>query len=131
MRQVEAFVAVFAANHGLSADDRARTLIVLEELITNLLKYGFPAEAKLGTAEITFSLDEDQLAIELVDDGGAFDPFAAPAPNFNQPAAARPVGGLGLQIVRALTEGERYRRVNDRNVTQLILRLARPFAESS
>jgi len=127
MRQVEAFVTAFAANRGLSADDRARTLIVIEELITNLLKYGFPGEARLGTAEIALSLDQDKLAIELVDDGGAFDPFAAPAPNLNQPAAARPVGGLGLHIVRALTEGTRYQRVADRNVTQLILRLDLPL----
>ncbi len=101
----------------------ARILIVLEELITNLLKYGYSADTSPRTIEIALSMEGDQLLIELVDDACPFDPLAAPAPELDQPTSARPIGGLGLHIVRALTEAMRYRRVSDRNVTQLILRL--------
>jgi len=123
MSQVEAFVAPFAATQRLSRDDMARVLIVLEELITNLLKYGYSADTSPRTVEITLSMEGDQLLIELVDDACPFDPLAAPAPELDQPTAARPIGGLGLYIVRSLTEGMRYRRIDNRNVTQLILRL--------
>jgi serine/threonine-protein kinase RsbW len=123
MRQVEAFVADFAVMHGICNDDEARLSIVFDELITNLLKYGYAAGTGPGTVEITLSRDGDCLAVELVDDARAFDPDTAPAPEFDQPAGARPAGGLGLYIVRSLTEGMRYRRVDDRNVTQLMFRL--------
>ena len=124
MRRVEAFVSAFAAEHGLCADDRARTLIVLEELITNLRKYGYAEWPRPGVAEVILSLEPGpQLVIELIDQGQAFDPFAPQAPDLDRPLDARPVGGLGLHIVHALTEGRRYRRVGEHNVTELLLRV--------
>lgn len=129
MRQIEAFVASFAANHRMTPDDTARVLIVLEELITNLLKYGYPEKVTTGTAEIALSIDDEQLTIELVDDARAFDPTSVPALELDRPAADRPVGGLGLHIVRALTEGMRYSRVEERNVTRLFFRLDSPLRE--
>jgi anti-sigma regulatory factor (Ser/Thr protein kinase) len=126
--RVEAFVAAFAAQHGLGNDDRARALIVLEELITNLLKYGYQDRAQPGAAEVALLMDEGRLTIELIDDGGAFDPFTAPVPDFNRLLEVRPVGGLGLHIVRLLTEGTHYSRINDRNITRLTLHLGAPTA---
>ncbi len=123
VKRVDEFVAAFAARHGLGNDDRARTLIVVEELLTNLLKYGYQ-DREPGAAEIALALAQGRLTIELIDDGCAFDPFAAPEPDLNQPLEARPVGGLGLRIVRLLTEGAHYSRINDRNVTRLALRLS-------
>ena len=126
--RVQAFVAQFAAKHGFDRDDRARALIVIEELITNLMKYGYPGLAQPGTVELALTVGEGRLTIELIDDGGAFDPFAAPAPALDPPLEARPLGGLGLHIVRLLTEGRRYSRVDDRNVTCLTLHLSAPTA---
>jgi anti-sigma regulatory factor (Ser/Thr protein kinase) len=126
--RVEAFVAAFAAQHGICNDDRARALILLEELITNLLNYGYPDRTQPGAAEVVLLVKEGRLTIELIDDGGAFDPFAAPAPDFSQPLEARSPGGLGLHIVRVLTERRDYSRVNDRNVTRLTLHLGAPAA---
>jgi anti-sigma regulatory factor (Ser/Thr protein kinase) len=125
IERVDKFVAGFAGQHGLGNDDQARALIVIEELLTNLLKYGYQG-AEPGAAELVLLLDEGRLTIELTDDGCAFDPFAAPEPDFNQPLEALPVGGLGLRIVRLLTEGAHYSRVNDRNISRLTLRLSAP-----
>ena len=50
-------------------------------------------------------------------------------PEFNQPLEALPLGGLGLHIVRLLTEGADYSRVNGRNITRLTLRLSEPDPE--
>jgi len=127
--RVDEFVTAFAAQHGLGKDDQARALIVVEELVTNLVKYGYQGRADAGAAEITLILDEGRLTIELIDDGRAFDPFAAPEPEFNQPLEALPLGGLGLHIVRLLTEGADYSRVNGRNITRLTLRLSEPDPE--
>lgn len=124
MSQVETFVAAFFAQHGLCFDDRSRTLIALEELITNLLKYGYGERDVRGLAELGLALEAGpRLVVELVDDGCPFDPFAQPAPDFSQTLEDRSYGGLGLHIVRALTEGTAYRRVEGRNLTRLVLRV--------
>ena len=126
MRDLEVFVGGFAAEHGLAAEDEARTLIVLEELLTNLSRYGFAAPTeKEGIAEVTLELAGDLLTIDLADNGRAFDPLAAPAPHFDRPVENRPIGGLGLFIMRELADEARYDRRDGRNVIRLSRRVSR------
>ena len=126
MRQVDAFVAAFVREEGIAADEAARILILLEELITNLMKYGYPDRAESGRAEIVLALNGSRLEIEFIDDGCEFDPFAGPTPNLDGALEERPVGGLGLHILRSLTDEARYERRNDTNV----IRLSRLIASS-
>ena len=119
MREVEGFVAAFVSEQGIAADDAARILILLEELLTNLAKYGYPDRAEPGRAEIALALNGSRLEIEFIDDGCAFDPLAAPIPNLEEPLEQRPIGGIGLQLVRSLTDVVRYERRNNKNEIRL------------
>ncbi len=120
MREVDGFVAAFVREQRLAADEAPRILILLEELLTNLVKYGYRDRAEPGRAEIVLGLEGSRLEIEFIDDGCAFDPFAAPPPDLDAPVEAREVGGLGIHILRSLTEEARYERRNDTNVIRLI-----------
>jgi anti-sigma regulatory factor (Ser/Thr protein kinase) len=120
MRQVGDFVAAFVKERGIAAGEAHRILILLEELLTNLIKYGYPDRSKLGRAEIALALDGTRLEIEFVDDGCAFDPFAAPQPNLDQPLEERPIGGLGIHLLRSLSDETFYERRNENNVIRLI-----------
>jgi serine/threonine-protein kinase RsbW len=126
MRQVDGFVAAFVSEHGIAADDAARILILLEELLTNLAKYGYPDRAEPGCAEIVLALNGSRLKIEFIDDGCAFDPLAAPIPNLDAPLEERPIGGLGLHLMRSLADGVSYERINNKNV----IRLSRSIAST-
>ena len=119
MRQVDDFVGAFVREHGIDADEASRILILLEELLTNLMKYGYPDRAEPGQAEIVLALNGSRMEIEFIDDGCAFDPFAGPPPNLDQPLEARQVGGLGLHLLRSMTDEARYERRNDTNVIRL------------
>ena len=120
MRELEEFVATFAAEHGLAAEDQTRTLILLEELLTNLSRYGYPNQPEPdGVAEVTLELVGNQLTIEFDDNGDAFDPLGEAKPDLNQPVESRPVGGLGLHMVRQLSEEVHYSRRNGRNIIRL------------
>lgn len=119
MRQVDGFVAAFVSEQGIAADDAARILILLEELLTNLAKYGYPDGAEPGRAEIVLALNGSQLEIEFIDDGCAFDPLAVPLPNLDAPLEERPIGGLGLHLLRSLADRVSYERINDKNVIRL------------
>jgi serine/threonine-protein kinase RsbW len=117
MRQVRGFVAEFATSNALSSDEQARILLVLEELITNVAKYGYRNRAA-GNAEVLLHLDAAHLIIEFIDDGDPFDPLAAPPPDLEAPLEERDIGGLGIHIVRALADEVRYFRLEARNVIQ-------------
>ena len=119
MRQVDDFVGAFVREHGMAADEASRILILLEELLTNLMKYGYPDRAEPGTAEIVLAFNGSRLEIEFIDDGCAFDPFAGPPPNLDEPLEARQIGGLGLHLLRSLSDDAHYERRNNTNVIRL------------
>lgn len=109
-----AFIERFAKRCGIAADDTVRVLVVVEELVTNVAKYGYDGEP--GHIELRLRLVGGRLNILLVDDGRAFDPSAAAAPDLDTGIEARRMGGLGLPIVRAWMDRVRYRRVGRYNV---------------
>jgi anti-sigma regulatory factor (Ser/Thr protein kinase) len=119
MPAVDGFVGAFVREHGIAPDEASRILILLEELVTNLMKYGYPGGAACGRAEIVLALNDGRLEIEFIDDGCEFDPFAAPPPNLEVPLETRTPGGLGLHILRSLTDEARYERRNGNNVIHL------------
>ena len=119
MPEVDAFVAAFVREHGIAADEASRILILLEELITNLKKYGYPDRPECGRAEIMLEINGGRLEMEFIDDGCAFDPLKAPPPNLEGPLETRTPGGLGLHILRSLTDEAHYERRNGSNVIRL------------
>ena len=126
MSRVLDFVAAFAAEHQLPHEEVARVSIVLEELLTNTVKYGYPASDGRGCVEISLELVEAQLTIQFIDDACEFDPFAAALPEVSDDADSRPVGGLGLLVVCALSDERRYRRDAGRNIIHLIRKVSAP-----
>ena len=122
---LENFVDAFATAHDLARDEALRTTIVLEELLTNLWKYGYPdRDRPEGTAEITLELQDERLTIEFTDDGQAFDPLSGPPPDLDQTLEIREPGRLGLHIAREFMDEALYDRRDGRNVVRLSRRVA-------
>ena len=119
------FVERFAAAHGLAADEAARLQVILEELLTNVVKYGYAETAGRGSIAVTLALEDGRLSIEFDDDGIAFDPLTHQPPDLALPAEQRPVGGLGLHILRSLADEAHYRREDGRNHVSLVRRVVR------
>jgi anti-sigma regulatory factor (Ser/Thr protein kinase) len=124
MQVIAPFVEAFAVEHGLAAGEAVRTLIVLEELFTNLQKYGSRAGLDPGVADVGLELEGTRLTVQLADPGVAFDPVTQPAPDLDQPVDQRPIGGLGLHLLRAFSDDLIYRRSDGRNVLRLTRRVA-------
>ena len=116
MGQVLDFVAAFAIEHHLPHEEVARVSIVLEELLTNTVKYGYEGSDGRGRVEISLEFVEARLTIQFVDDAREFDPFTVALPDISDDTDSRSVGGLGLQVVRALADERRYRRDSGRNI---------------
>jgi serine/threonine-protein kinase RsbW len=108
--RLHSFADDFARQTRLSAADRGRVLVILDELFSNIVRHGYDANEPSGTVEIVLALEDRKLRIELIDDGRPFDPLGAAPPNLDLPPAQRPVGGLGIHIIRNLVDEAHYAR---------------------
>ena len=104
---------------GVRPDVRAGIELALDELLTNIVLYAF-ADGRAHEIILDLRLDGAVLAVELRDDGTPFDPVAsAPLVDLAAELQDRPIGGLGLHIVRTVFETLEYQRVRGWNVLSL------------
>jgi serine/threonine-protein kinase RsbW len=94
--------------------------LALDEILTNIISYAYD-DAKEHIIVIRLSLDQEKWTVEVEDDGRPFNPLNAPEPDTKQLLGERPIGGLGIHLVRKLIDELEYRRQNDRNI--LVMRL--------
>lgn len=92
--------------------------LAMEELITNTIKYGYPSDS-VGKVFLHLHLHEKKFHLRMEDSAPEFDPFNQPPPDLTLPIHQRPVGGLGLHLIKNLMTTCHYRREEDRNVVLL------------
>lgn len=95
--------------------------LALEETITNVILHGY-RDAPAGTRRFTVELSAPAAtAIRLVitDDAPAYDPLARPEVDTTLPLEDRPIGGLGVHLVKKLMTHAAYARRDDRNILTL------------
>lgn len=119
--RVEAAFAEFAAAHGLPPSVRRSVSVALDELLTNVRVHGFGGQAG-GGVTVEVALHPDRVAVTVTDDGPPFDPLRPLAPDTALPVTERPVGGLGLHLVRQMMDEVSYERRGGRNVVVLAKR---------
>lgn len=83
-----------------------RLNLIAEELAANVTMHA------MGASFFAFDVvpAEGGLRLTLEDDGPAFDPLGAAAPDLDAPVEEREVGGLGIHFLRELTQGAHYER---------------------
>ena len=92
--------------------------LVLEELEVNALTHG--RASGLEEYEITIDSQPDSVVVELSDDGPPFNPLTdAPVPDLDSPLESRPIGGLGIYLIKTMVDEISYRRETDRNYLTL------------
>ena len=125
MREIERLsqaVEEFCAEHNIDERICYEVNLALDEAVSNVILYGFPDS---GEHPIVVGLYvEPGFVIATVEDAGvAFNPLDAPAPDLTKPIDERPVGGLGIHLVRNVMDQIEYRRDGDRNLLTMRRRL--------
>lgn len=109
LAQLVSEIERFAAAAGIGADTSARLLTVLDEIVTNIVTHGGLAPPLV--IEIELRRGAQDIAVVVEDAGRPFDPLAdAPEPGLEGGLEERPIGGLGLHILRMLATDLAYRR---------------------
>ena len=88
--------------------------LAIEELVTNCIKYGYDDSAQ-HIIEIELKLTDGELVVSVVDDGHPFNPLELPEPNTDLPIEERPIGGLGIHLLRKMSDRMDYERSNGKN----------------
>ena len=123
LARLEDFAGAFARSCGLSTDEQARLCVILEELFTNAVEYGYGPGSSTGSVTVRLRWRDGRIEIAFIDDGQPFDPLARSGPDLEVAAEDRQIGGLGVHIVRSLVDRARYRRTGGRNHLYLVRRI--------
>ncbi|MFO1418410.1 MAG: ATP-binding protein [Methylotetracoccus sp.] len=99
---------------GIPVESMYRLLLVVEEVVTNAIKYGY-ADARSGRIAVSLSTSSGVAHVEVADDGDPFDPTQAPPPVIGASVEEQPIGGLGLHLIKELSDTVRYRRSDNCN----------------
>jgi serine/threonine-protein kinase RsbW len=105
-------VMAFLSEQGVDMRATHHVALVLEEVLTNLATHG---NCRNVPARIAVKIAPDRVIGEVIDAGPPFDPRLAPDPDFELDSMDRPIGGLGLHLVRQLSSDLEYTRRNDEN----------------
>jgi len=93
--------------------------LALEEAVTNVILYAYP-DGTDGLVDLEAILKEHTLQFILTDSGVPFDPTTAPEADITLSADERPIGGLGIYMVRKMMDEVYYQRHDDKNVLTMI-----------
>ena len=115
---VNAFVGAHASQAGLSAEKLSRVLLVLEEAFVNICSHAYPSGG--GEVEIACSCSADGFVLEISDEGEPFDMLSLPDPDITLDILERPVGGLGVLLIRTQSDDVSYRRSRGRNILRMM-----------
>lgn len=96
--------------------------LVLEEHLTNLMNYAY-ADDLAHEIIVRFEVHQGALAIEIEDDGGPFNPLLSPEVDTAVPLEEKPIGGLGIHLMRKFMDDLQYRRERGKNILTLRKRL--------
>ena len=123
LRRAHAEVGAWLDRCGAGPDVRFDAKLVVEEIITNLIKYAWSDGSE---HRIVLGLDEDdgRLVLRFEDDGRPFDPRTAPEPPLAATLEGQEPRGLGLRLVRRVAERVDYHR--EAGVNRLAVRLRGP-----
>ena len=88
--------------------------LALEELVTNSIKYGYDDQTE-HVIQVEVELGPDGMTMVVEDDGHPFNPLEQMEPDTNLPIEERPIGGLGLHLLRKLSDRMEYVWKNGRN----------------
>ncbi|MEY4908403.1 MAG: hypothetical protein RL260_2121 [Pseudomonadota bacterium] len=92
---------------GLAAEIRNDLQVVLDEVCSNVFKHAYATPG--GMLRLIVCRLPAAIEMTFIDQGQAFDPLSLPAPDLTLPLDERPLGGLGIHLVRQMTDQQSYR----------------------
>ena len=91
--------------------------IILDEICSNIVKHSGASYFELGLSRL---LEPSGVKMEFIDDGVAYNPLSHEDPDTTLPASKRPIGGLGIMMVKKMSRSMEYERLHDCNMLTIV-----------
>lgn len=115
--RLQADLEPFLEDHSLGARENYAVALAAEELLLNIAKYGGASNPSGYPLRChgEIAIEQDRIVFTLADNGIPFDPRESPPPPLDLPPEERPIGGLGIHMMKQYFSGLDYRRENGEN----------------
>lgn len=123
---IREFVTHVGRAAGLDPADVDKLELAVDEACSNVIEhaYGFASDKQVIVRAV---FDEEQLMIEIVDEGHGFDPSEKRENDLAQLVAERKTGGLGLRLINSLMDEVHYEvEPGKKNELRMVLKLKKP-----
>ena len=116
--KLAAFMDAIASEARLERSLAMNLHLALEEAVSNVILYAYPAGTD-GLVDIEAYIGMDRIEFIITDSGVPFDPTAVPAPDLSGDLRERPIGGLGIYLVRSIMDQVTYSREKGKNILSM------------
>ena len=124
IKALNAFTMQVMERLGIDAKIAKQIKLAVEEAVVNVIDYAYPSEMT-GNIDVQATSDGQCLKFVITDNGVAFDPTKEVKADTTLSAEDRPIGGLGILLVRELMNSINYERTNGRNVLTLTKKIVK------
>ena len=114
---VTAFIDAFLEDADCPVKTQMQIDVAVDEVMSNIAHYAYPD----GEGMVTVSIEEKENTVQIFfwDSGIPYDPLTAKAPDLSLSAEDRPIGGLGIHMVKKMMDAVSYRYENGQNMLTL------------
>ena len=120
LRDLTAAIDAVLAENRIPANIIADVRLIAEEVVCNAMDHGLSQDEQ-HEIMVELSGRDGRLHLSFRDDGVPFNPLEAPPPDLDADILDRPIGGLGLHLIRELAEDVRYERIEPYNLLHVVL----------
>ncbi len=103
---------------GFDASTTMQMNLAIEEAVVNVMNYAYP-HGTIGDIHIEAQANDVRLKFVITDSGAPFDPTAKEEVDTTLNVEDRPIGGLGIHLVRQLMDSINYERTDGKNILTL------------
>jgi sigma-B regulation protein RsbU (phosphoserine phosphatase) len=116
--KLTAFVDAVCEAVGFNSTLTMKMNLAIEEAVVNVMNYAYPRGTK-GDVTIEALSNDVRLKFTIIDSGTPFDPTVHSDVDTTLSAQDRPIGGLGIHLVRNIMDSINYERIDNLNVLTL------------
>ncbi len=120
--QLAGFIETIAQDAHIDKSLAMSLNLALEEAVTNVIMYAYP-QGSDGLVDIEAVIRKDSIDFMVIDSGKPFDPTAVPDANVDSALEDRPIGGLGIFLVRNIMDTVKYERKEGKNLLSMTKRI--------
>ena len=105
---------------GFASTEIMKVRLAVEEVCMNIVQHAYKKEK--GSFRLSSSSIGSHLVVVIEDEGIYFDPTQADGPLLVDNVEERPIGGLGIHLIKSFVEEMRYEFVDGKNAFTLMIK---------